>query len=202
VDVEDDDGVYVKIDKFFVLAPDAKSQQPDHFKSVVQLLRRSGLVKGAIIGFKRDKWAKLGDGWVPLEKHVAENFEKLVGTKRFSQELADYLAARAHTALLPGKIQLPSGSLAHKLVSEINRMLNPKAPKVLLESMHNREFDPWLKCSTTLPAPTVNLENLDEQVRSTYPLLNHWALRTYENLQGVDSTQQQDIANYIRLINK
>lgn len=187
VDPKKGSGVYVTVDKFFIIAPKGvivnhvivnHEQHPHEFISqYIAKMRKAGFLKGEkLYGFKANwlKAGRLGTGWVSLQDHLASELDTMKAT--LAQEMADYLHICDYTDFLTDEArkQVPATTSLRKLMDEVYRMRNPKADTKLLTYVHSQDGDPWVK-AVTLPKPSVNLTELEDNVRADYPMLDVWA---------------------------
>ena len=192
VDIKKDKGIFVTIDTFAVQGV-GMGEHPYDFLSKVRKLRAAGLITGPVYGFKPDKAAKLGKNWVRLETAIKDTLGQLITKKNFSQELADSLEAQNYTDLIDPKhrAQFPEDSKMRKHLDDVHRMRNPKASQDLLRLVHRAdEVKPWLT-KPTLPEPTVDLDDQEDVVIQTYPMINS------DNAHHIEN-----VVDYVKLIGK
>jgi hypothetical protein len=160
----------------------------------VKAMRAAGLISGPVYGFKGDRIAKLGPKWIPLEVDIKTKMDSLIAKDKFSQQLADYLAARAYTAPVECKdaVKFAPGTPMRKLMDEYTRMYQPKAPMKLLELVNADRMEPWL-VKPTVPAPSFDLDKQEDVMLTSYPLLKHFS-------KPYDRCEIDDIASYAKLI--
>lgn len=192
-----DSGVYVMIDCFSVERPGGiapRWETPWDLIPRVKAMRAAGLISGPVYGFKGDRIAKLGPKWIPLEVDIKTKMDSLIAKDKFSQQLADYLAARAYTAPVECKdaVKFAPGTPMRKLMDEYTRMYQPKAPMKLLELVNADRMEPWL-VKPTVPAPSFDLDKQEDVMLTSYPLLKHFS-------KPYDRCEIDDIASYAKLI--
>jgi hypothetical protein len=204
VDYEDDEGVYVVLDKFRVKTPVSVIQvyhnnleDPAEFLPQVRILRRAGFIMGPVYGFKQGKVPKLGKKWVPFEVAVKTSLDKII--VKAAQGVSNYLAVRAHANLLSLDSQgkFPSGSVMWKYLDMLNTASTGVSSHII-ELLHTGSGRPWIE-KPTLPKSTLDLVAAPKNVLMTYPLL---ALLPPVALQGSSDRALKSISEYVRLIGK
>lgn len=197
-------GVYVPIENFCVMGK-ANGLHSSAFAEDIKQLKSVGLLKVPVYGFKKDKLSKLTKDWVTLDVHVQAKLDELITKKKLAQEMADYFEYRDYTVLFAEKHRelLPKGSLARKLMEECHRMGNPSALVALLKYLKEGNGYPWIKQITTMPKPTVDLDDLEDQVKERYPMIpvcNFDTWRTTKRTNEMKPEQITKIADYISLV--
>jgi Histidine kinase-, DNA gyrase B-, and HSP90-like ATPase len=195
VDLKADSGVYVELEKFMVV--NTGFIEPDTFATTVKLLRRMGVLKGKLFGFKRKdgKIKKLGKKWRPLCAELLQQLQAFV--KQHGQELADYVEAKSHATLLPFALAplLPVGNLAREYVEQCHTMNTTTIEKKLINFWLDAEAEPWMKRSdVSLPAPSVRLDTLQKALKWRYPML------TFFHTHVTDRKQLTQVAEYIEMV--
>lgn len=214
VDAGNGTGVYVKIDKFYVVAPKCAGyssynfeSSPYHFIRKIKELRNAGLLDPSekIYGFKEswlaEKPGRLGKGWVSLQDHLKSVVDKLCAGNKMEQEMTDYFAAASYDAFMDEAVlkSVPKGTSLHTLLTELTRMRNPKTPKKTLDLLHDNEGRPWVD-RPTLPDASIDLRELEKQVRKDYPLLSAWADDRPGKLTNLASTEIKLVVEYMTLL--
>lgn len=166
-------GVYVGIDKFKV-----SNMEPDCFLSKVRDLRKVGLVKGKVYGFKHN--AKIGKKWVLLA-------DSLKGQTQASQAMADYLAAKRHDAFLFPTPSLPE-CVAKEYATAYAKMISLRMK--LFDFLDDNGAAPWAKLPI-LPDASVDLAAMKDKVFERYPLLR-WVMNSKNALTA--------IAEYVKMV--
>jgi hypothetical protein len=206
VDLKGDEGIYVEIDKFMVKEPDGNYQYPSNLLTKVAAMRKAGLIKKPVYGFKKDRLAKLGKGWVKLEDHLKETLAKLVKDKGLAQDMADYNAAAGYKHIFDDKHYklMPPGSLARTWLDEQYRMMHPKTSLVMIAYVQSKGGEPWLTCPT-IPTPSTDLNAEEQKIMKRYPMITLWdsaQARSYgtQRFTHVSEDEMKTFAEYVRLV--
>jgi hypothetical protein len=207
VDYKDDKGVYVLLDAFYVKEPDSAaptqwiSQHPDSLLSAVKALRKAGLISAPVVhGFKRDRTAKLGSGWVPLETHIKERFEAIQkGRRQFWQEQSDFVEAKNYKWFInPTHVtKFPIGTAMHTLLAQVTKMLTP--PTIELHQMlYTKSHGKWL-IQPRLLKPSCSITALEATMFQRYPALT---LIPRSTAAFIDDPKIDIVVEYVNLVEK
>lgn len=173
VDLKDDEGVYVKLTKFFVVTPKGNREAyPENFFTLMQPFIKAKLLDKPIYGFKPDRLPKLGPKWELLENYLEHRLAVIMVNAQ--QEFADFVAAMRYVQLIDyDHVKLfPNGSLMRKLLTEHSRMHKASGAIELMQYLERGSAKEWL-AMPTLPTPTVDLADLESQALAAYPLIKH-----------------------------
>lgn len=205
VDLENDSGVYVKIDKFFAMRKDIGGiwvpDDPQSFYNNVQSLVRGGLLKNPIYGFKPPMIAKLGKGWVPLDVDIKMKYDKWI--KANQQDIADADAAGAHTRWMPAEeaSKFPKGSAMHTYLKAYSDMLNNgRKAAAIVSDIRKRSNNLLPSALPKLPDPTHDLKKLSAEVFATYPMFP--IMNRFMTHYWSDKNLLPAVVEYVTLIGK
>ena len=201
VDRKDGEGVYVRLDSFFVNAGGGLGMtlDPYSFQRLVQELGEAGFKPDKIYGFKQDVIGKLGDGWVDLKTWLQDKIDDL--TPAQLQELSDFQATRGYTPLLDVAIlpMIPKGGVMHNYLSTYKTAAFPQSiqPEVAeFMSAHAVAFN-----VPKLPNSKLAFAKMDAVVRTQYPLIGVMAENCIYQLQRASTPKQlKPFADYITLL--
>lgn len=204
VDLDTDSGVYVELDQFYVKTPAVplrfpqnSEEHPENFRQKVFELRKAGLIKGSIYGFKRALLSTktLGSGWVKLEDAISTKLDDAIIKQGLLQETADYVAANNHQPIIDIKYvkAIPPGSL-RDLLEHIIKLRTPKDADLMRAVLNQSTLSPWVK-ELKLPPPSVKLDTETTAVVKDYPALTLMPYTKNFQAPGI-----KNLADYIRLV--
>jgi len=220
VDIANESGIYVIIDKFEILAnnPDAESYQwregsvhPTSMSQVKELLEQAGIAVPKVIAVKVAKRKSIEgkDGWTPLfdwlKNTIIAKMEEEDITQKFTDRNAASLAtsgsswhsspSNEQTADVLAHIQLPEISLYAQYHAKVLEMLNDAEKKKIDAFIQmTREFG--VKIGEDYK-PKYDLPKLKAKVEARYTVLDMmscWGGWRWDKANG------EKIANYINVI--
>lgn len=197
VDLDTHKGSYVVLDNFYVTTPGnpLSTQENSHaFRDKMIRLRKAGLIKGPVYGFKKKALDKLGPGWVKLADEIAKNLA--ASLKTLAQETADYVAACQFAPVIQPEHakEFPAGTSVRVFLDKLWALRHPKNAEAMAAVLHQKELEPWVK-PITLPATSIDLAKMQQTVLKEYPILG-----LIPSLKHLHVNELKTVAECIRLV--